>query len=302
MGDLVRELSAPYFYLINPFPTKKRFFIIWRPSMVQNHCAPAAALSLDAGQRDFMATATAMAAAQNAFSISFEFTSQSVKSMVYLKPPSPDKPPKSPDLRTQPDECMRVPPVRVASPSSPVAPEKPREEQCESATTAQASIKKSVPKEARAAKGDALRKHAVSARGSGTPLSDAAIAAQARADAAKGKKSGDKRPRAARPAREPAQPSQRAHALPCVPGVSDEEMQQLDDVAARHGFEMPTTPEKAEMFLDAIMGVRLWESDGVGRAGALRNVQVRRATQRNAAYTAWHARAQPPFLPLLTGS
>ena len=50
-----------------------------------------------------------------------------------------------------------------------------------------------------------------------------------------------------------------------APDVSEEDAQQLEAVAARNGVPVPTTSEQAEIFMQAIMGIRLWESDGSGR-------------------------------------
>ena len=67
----------------------------------------------------------------------------------------------------------------------------------------------------------------------------------------------------AQPAHEPApahEPSPRAHEF-----CEDDEYRALANVAARNGISAPTTSEEADMFLTAIMGIRLWRSDGVGR-------------------------------------
>ena len=50
-----------------------------------------------------------------------------------------------------------------------------------------------------------------------------------------------------------------------APDVSEEDAQQLETVAARNGVPVPTTSEQAEIFMQSIMGIRLWESDGSGR-------------------------------------
>ena len=65
----------------------------------------------------------------------------------------------------------------------------------------------------------------------------------------------------------PHEPAPRAHGSSLAPDdvSEDEEYRALADVAARNGVPVPATPEQAEMFLQAIMGIRLWESDGVGR-------------------------------------
>ena len=41
-------------------------------------------------------------------------------------------------------------------------------------------------------------------------------------------------------------------------------MQQLEDAAARVGFAVPTTSEQAEIFLQAVMGLSLCRSEGLG--------------------------------------
>ena len=71
------------------------------------------------------------------------------------------------------------------------------------------------------------------------------------------------------PAHEPSacahEPSPRAHGSLCARDVSEEETQQLKSIAERNNFAVPTTSEEAEIFMQAIMGLKLWESDGVGR-------------------------------------
>ena len=48
-----------------------------------------------------------------------------------------------------------------------------------------------------------------------------------------------------------------------VVDVSEEDMQQLKDAAARVGFAVPTTSEQAEIFLQAVMGLNLYRSEGL---------------------------------------
>ena len=45
-------------------------------------------------------------------------------------------------------------------------------------------------------------------------------------------------------------------------------MQELELVATRNSFQVPTTSEEADIFMQAIMGIRLWRSDGHGRGEA----------------------------------
>ena len=40
-------------------------------------------------------------------------------------------------------------------------------------------------------------------------------------------------------------------------------MKHLKDAAARVNFPVPTTPEQAEVFLQAILGIKLYRSDGL---------------------------------------
>ena len=115
-------------------------------------------------------------------------------------------------------------------------------------------------------------RNSLSACGSSVTFSDAAIAAQARADAAKDRNEpAKKRPRGAnaQPAHVPSppahEPEPRGRISVRAPDVSEEDAQQLETVAARNGVPVPTTSEQAEIFMQSIMGIRLWESDGSGR-------------------------------------
>ena len=111
--------------------------------------------------------------------------------------------------------------------------------------------KKQAQKQAPAAKPSKVDRNALSACGSSVTLSEAALAAQARADATK----------------EPATKRQRrGAALSETPltldDVSDEEFKQLDAVAERNNFATPTTPDEAAIFLRAIMGLSLCVENG----------------------------------------
>mgnify|MGYP001156790802 CR=1 FL=1 len=93
--------------------------------------------------------------------------------------------------------------------------------------------KKQAQKQAGCLKPSKLKvdRNALSACGSGNLLSEAAIAAQARADATK-----EPKPKRARVAA--------AHEPPSLGGVSVEDMEDLEDAAARVGFKVPTTPAR----------------------------------------------------------
>ena len=135
-------------------------------------------------------------------------------------------------------------------------------------------------------------------------FSDAAIAAQARADAAKDRNEPAKkrlRRANAQPAHVPSppahEPGPRGRVSVRAPDVSEEDAQQLETVAARNGVPVPTTSEQAEIFMQAIMGIRLWESDGSGRGETEGEVvgynypQRRQLRRLRRTSTAWRSRS-----------
>ena len=149
-------------------------------------------------------------------------------------------------------------------------------------------------------------RNSLSACGSSVTFSDAAIAAQARADAAKDRNEPEKkRPRRAnaQPAHVPSppahEPGPRGRVSVRAPDVSEEDAQQLETVAARNGVPVPTTSEQAEIFMQAIMGIRLWESDGSGerprrdrgRGRRLQYPQRRQLRRLRRTSTAWRSRS-----------
>ena len=57
-------------------------------------------------------------------------------------------------------------------------------------------------------------------------------------------------------------PSPVHHSYPALDGATEKETQELDEVADSYGLAMPKTSEQATLFLEGIMGVKLWEADG----------------------------------------
>ena len=45
----------------------------------------------------------------------------------------------------------------------------------------------------------------------------------------------------------------------------EEDQRALEAVAARNGFPVPTTADQAHIFMQAVMGIRIFESAGLGR-------------------------------------
>jgi len=147
--------------------------------------APATPRSIGSAERDYMATATAIAAKEDAFSVSFTFSPDGGMShLVYFKQPSPkqapdDQPSTGRDPRTNVPPA-RVPPARVPS-APPTRNEKPSKQSQK--TTQKQHVKQASRAKSKQSKVD---RNAMSARGSKggrfKRLSDAAIAAQKRAD------------------------------------------------------------------------------------------------------------------------
>ena len=57
-------------------------------------------------------------------------------------------------------------------------------------------------------------------------------------------------------------PSPVHHSYPALDCATEKETQELDEVADSYVFAMPKTSEQATLFLEGIMGVKLWEADG----------------------------------------
>ena len=123
-------------------------------------------------------------------------------------------------------------------------------------------------------KSSKVDRNALSARSTGNLLSEAALAAQARVDAAK-EEPKKKRPRLAHeraepspapPAREPSTTRAQGSSH-SFDDVTDAETRDLVAMATRNSFLTPVTSEEAVTFLRAIMGLELFVEDGeiVGR-------------------------------------
>ena len=179
----------------------------------------------------------------NAFSISFDITRTRVKALLYYNRAEMHMLPK--ELAADKENGCGTAPTHtppMPAPSAQVSIHARTHEQPKKQAQKQAGgLKPSKPK---------VNRNALSACGSSNLLSEAAIAAQARADATK-----EPKPKRARVAA--------AHESPSPDDASVEEMKHLKDAAARVNFPVPTTPEQAEVFLQAVLGIKLYRSDGL---------------------------------------
>ena len=181
----------------------------------------------------------------NAFSISFDITRTRVKALLYYNRAEMHMLPK--ELAADKESGRGTSPAHtppMPAPSAQVSIHAHTHEQS----------KKQAQKQAGCLKPSKLKvdRNALSACGSGNLLSEAAIAAQARADATK-----EPKPKRARVAA--------AHEPPSLGGVSVEDMEDLEDAAARVGFKVPTTPAQADIFLQAVLGIKLYRADGLSQ-------------------------------------
>jgi len=200
----------------------------------------------------------------NAYSISFDITRGRVRSIVYYNRSEMQTMAK--ELAADKENGGGTAPTRthVPPPAPPPPPPRSQDQVARSSATPHvqnengpnfASTVQS--RKARACKVD---KNVLSAR-SGTVLSDAAVAAQARADAKK-ELQARKRPRVDDPPSLEHVPLSHSSSRDLA-DVSEEETQQLEAVAKRNSFPVPKTSEEAETFLRAIMGLNLYESEGL---------------------------------------
>ena len=213
----------------------------------------------------------------NAFSVSFAVTRAKVTALIYynrsemqmaakgMVDPSTTKPI---DGAAQDGAAhSRTDPAQPPSPPSPAQKQAPMTE-----APKQAPVAKNRTSSRPSRKSAKVDRNALSARSTASNLlSKAALAAQARVDAAK-EQPPKKRQRhmpAHEPAQEPSAPAHESPSPPCAAGssralddVTDAEMRDLVTVADRNSFLTPVTSEEAVIFLRAIMALELFAENG----------------------------------------
>jgi hypothetical protein len=190
----------------------------------------------------------------NAYSISFDITRARVKALIYYNRSEMQMMAKA---EVDANKENVVAPARTHAPPAPPAP--PRVPACSRPSHAQKQQPEKQAQKQAPPKPSKIDRNALSARGSGENLlSEAALAAQARADGAK--EPDKKRRRDCAPEPTPAHPAAASRALA---DVCEADMQQLEVVAAGYGFPVPTTSEEADDFLEAVMGLSLSRSEGL---------------------------------------
>ena len=192
----------------------------------------------------------------NAYSISFDVSRARVKALIYYNREEMETAAKSKVDAGKADDAASA--RTHAPPARPSSSSHAQEQTAKKPPQKQAKL----GKRADSHKPHTVDRNALSACGSSVTISDAAIAAQARADASKESAQKEPAQKRRRLERSPS-PADAAAGCPLRAFfVSEADKLALETVAKRNNFAVPATPDEGDIFLRAIMGLNLYEDDG----------------------------------------